>query len=157
MAARRGLHLSFRSNISPESETLESYTSLQSFSPLFRVLPRTETLFPKQKCPRVTSVGATSRTTNEEQPISRYHGVSIQQGGQDPLDPQITFTWFKNVAAKVKSEKTLTFRELVQAIPRWAAEDKSKLPLIKLAIGNIPPAEAEEAFYANLNTLDMVP
>ena len=23
-------------------------------------------------------------------------------------------------------------------------------------IGNIPPAEAEEAFYANLNTLDMV-
>ena len=23
-------------------------------------------------------------------------------------------------------------------------------------IGNIPPAEAEEVFYANLNTLDMV-
>ena len=23
-------------------------------------------------------------------------------------------------------------------------------------IGNIPPAEAEETFYANLNTLDMV-
>ena len=99
--------------------------------------------------------GAERRTANEEQPVSRCHDTSIQQGGQNPLDSQITFTWFKNVAAKVKSVKTLTFRGLVQAIPRRAAEDKSKLPLSKLAAGNTPPAEAEEAFYSNLNTLDM--
>ncbi len=57
--------------------------------------------------------------------------------------------------------------EVIRRRPSWRTIDEVELETLKWVdwfnnrrllepIGNIPPAEAEEAFYANLNRLDMV-
>jgi len=57
--------------------------------------------------------------------------------------------------------------EVIRRRSSWKAMDEVELETLKWVdwfnnrrllepIGNIPPAEAEEAFYANLNTRDMV-
>ena len=57
--------------------------------------------------------------------------------------------------------------EVIRRRASWRTIDEVELETLKWVdwfnnrrllepIGNIPPAEAEEALYANLNTLDMV-
>jgi putative transposase len=57
--------------------------------------------------------------------------------------------------------------EVLRRRPSWRTSDEVEMETLKWvdwfnnrrlleAIGNIPPAEAQEEFYANLNTLDMV-
>ena len=57
--------------------------------------------------------------------------------------------------------------EVIRRCKSWHTLDEVEMETLKWVdwfnhrrllepIGNIPPAEAEETFYANLNTLDMI-
>ena len=103
-------------------------------------------------------------------PVESAQYVSIkytERLGKAGIEPSVGSVGDAYDNALAETINGLYKTEIIRRRASWKTMEEVELETIKWVdwfnhrrlrepIGNIPPAEAEEAFYANLNTFDMV-
>ena len=104
------------------------------------------------------------RPVESAQYLSIRYTERLAKAGIEPSVGSVGDAYYNALAEKSNG---LYKTEVIRRRSSWKTMDEVEMETLKWVdwfnnrrllepIGNIPPAEAEEAFYANLNTVDIV-